>query len=90
VLKWPKKYQVKADAEKRKAFVVTYAGLRFNAQATGAKVFFVDEAHFRADIELRAKWILRDEPALADSASPCPVRKRPTIRASAWRRVQWK
>ena len=25
---------------------------------TGAKVFFADEAHFRADAELRGKWVL--------------------------------
>ena len=30
----------------------------------------MDEAHFRADVELRAKWVLRGEPALADSTSP--------------------
>jgi transposase len=30
----------------------------------------LDEAHFRADVELRAKWVLRGQPALADSTSP--------------------
>ena len=34
------------------------------------KIFFVDEAHFRADVELRAKWVLRGQPALVDSTSP--------------------
>ena len=47
-----------------------YVALRAEAQATGAKILFVDEAHFRADVELRAKWVLRGEPALADSTSP--------------------
>jgi len=70
VLKRPKKRLLKADAEARDAFVAAYAGLRIEAQATVAKVFFVDEAHFRADVELRAKWVLRGEPALADSTSP--------------------
>ena len=70
VLKRPKKRLLKADAEKRDAFVAVYAGLRVEAEATGAKIFFVDEAHFRADVELRAKWVLRGEPALADSTSP--------------------
>lgn len=70
VLKRPKKRLLKADADKREAFVAEYAGLRVKAQATGAKLFFVDEAHFRADVELRAKWVLRGEPALADSTSP--------------------
>jgi transposase len=70
VLKRPKKRLLKADAEKRDAFVAAYAGLRIEAQAAGARIFFVDEAHFRADVELRAKWVLRGEPALADSTSP--------------------
>ena len=33
-------------------------------------MFFVDEAHFRADAELRGKWVLKGEPALVDSTSP--------------------
>ena len=40
------------------------------AQRSGAKIFFADEAHFRADAELRGKWVLRGEPALVDSTSP--------------------
>ena len=28
------------------------------------------EANFRADAELRGKWVLRKEPALVDSTSP--------------------
>ena len=36
----------------------------------GAKVFFTDEAHFRADADLRGKWVLKGEPALVDSTSP--------------------
>ena len=47
-----------------------YAALREEAQETRAKIFFVDEAHFRADVELRGKWVLRGEPALVDSSSP--------------------
>src|SRR3972149_6568037 len=70
VLKRPKKRLVKADAELRAAFVALYAALRAEAKATGAKIFFVDEAHFRADVELRGKWVLRGEPALVDSTSP--------------------
>ena len=30
----------------------------------------MDEAHFRADVELRTKWVLRGEPAWVDSTSP--------------------
>lgn len=70
VLKRPKKRLTKADAEQRAAFVALYAALRAEAKATGAKIFFVDEAHFRADADLRGKWVLRGEPALVDSTSP--------------------
>jgi transposase len=70
VVKRRKKRLVKADAEKRAAFVALYAALRAEAAVTGAKIFFVDEAHFRADADLRGKWVLRGEPALVDSTSP--------------------
>lgn len=70
VLKRPKKRLLKANAEKRDAFVALYAALRREALAIGARIFFVDEAHFRADVELRAKWVLRGEPAFADSTCP--------------------
>ena len=51
-------------------FVAEYAALRDEARWTGAKVFFADEAHFRADAELRGKWVLKGEPALVGSTSP--------------------
>jgi len=70
VVKRAKKRLLKADAAKRAAFVTSYAALRLEAEATGAIIIFVDEAHFRADVDLRAKWVLRGEPALADSTSP--------------------
>ncbi len=68
--KRPKKRLVKANESKRKAFVAEYAALSEETRRTGAKVFFADEAHFRADAELRGKWVLRGEPALVDSTSP--------------------
>ena len=68
--KRPKKRLVKADEAKREAFVAEYAALRGKAEGTGAKIFFADEAHFRADAELRGKWTLKGESALVDSASP--------------------
>ena len=40
-----------------------YAALTHAAQLTGGKIFFADEAHFRADAELRGKWVLKGEPA---------------------------
>ena len=68
--KRPKKRLLKADAEKREAFVAEYPALMDESGQTGAKVFFADEAHFRADAELRGKWVLKGEPALVDSTSP--------------------
>jgi transposase len=70
VIKRPKKRLLKADAAKRAAFVAEYAALRTEAEATGAKHFFVDEAHFYADADLRGKWVLKGQPALVDSTSP--------------------
>jgi transposase len=70
VLKRPKKRLLKANPERRAAFVREYAFLRAMAAATGAKIFFVDEAHFYADVDLRGKWVLRGEPALVGSTSP--------------------
>ena len=70
VLKRPKKRFLKADEAKREAFVAVYAELLAEAQQVEAKVFFADEAHFRADADLRGKWVLKGEPALVDSTSP--------------------
>ena len=70
VLRRPKKRLLKADAAKREAFVAEYAALWHKAHGCGAQIFFADEAHFRADAELRGKWVLRGEPALVDSTSP--------------------
>ena len=50
--------------------MAVYAELLAEAQQVGAKVFFADEAHFRADADLRGKWVLKGEPALVDSTSP--------------------
>ena len=66
----PKKRLLKADTERREAFVVEYVALSEEAGRTGARILFADEAHFRADAELRGKWVLRGEPALVDSTSP--------------------
>ena len=70
VLKRPKKRLLKANADQRGAFVAFYTALRVEAEARKAKVFFVDEAHFRADADLRGKWVLKGEPALVGSTSP--------------------
>ena len=68
--KRPKKRLLKADEAKREAFVAEYAALREETQQTRARIFFADEAHFRADAELRGKWVLKGKPALVDSTSP--------------------
>ena len=47
-----------------------YATMWEESQGTGAWIFFADEAHFRADAELRGKWVQQGEPALVDSTSP--------------------
>ena len=47
-----------------------YAARREEAQRTGARIFFLDEAHFRAEAELRGKWVLKGEPALVESTDP--------------------
>ena len=78
VLKRPKKRLVKADEQKRESFVAEYAVRWDEAGRSGARIFFADEAHFRADAELRDKWVLKGEPAppfprgqaLVDSSSP--------------------
>ena len=70
VLKRPKQRLLQADAEQRATFLEASAALLGDAQLTGAKRFFVDEAHFRAAADLRGKWVLKGEPALVDSTSP--------------------
>jgi transposase len=70
VYKHPKKRRLKADEARRAAFVEEYAALLTMARAVGAKIFFVDEAHFRADGDLRGKWVLKGKPALVDSTCP--------------------
>ena len=70
VLKRPKKRLLKADPAKQAAFVEHYVALVREAEATGAKIFVVDEAHFRADGDLRGKWVLKGQAALVDSLCP--------------------
>jgi transposase len=70
VRKRPKKLLLKADEAKRAAFVAAYATARREAQERGAKIFFVDEAHFYADVDLHSMWVLKGTPALVPSTSP--------------------
>ena len=61
--KRPKKRLLKANEAKREAFAAYSAALWDEVGHTGGKIFFADEAHFRADAELRGKWVLKGEPA---------------------------
>jgi len=70
VYKRPKKRLLKADEAKRAAFVEEYAALLAEAQQIGAKIFFADEAHFRADADLHGQWVLKGKAALVDSTCP--------------------
>jgi hypothetical protein len=70
VVKQPKKRFLKANDQRREAFVAEYVTLLEPAQRQGAKIFFADEAHFRADGDLHRKWVLKGQPALVDSSSP--------------------
>ena len=74
----------------RKAFVLQYSQIREEAQESGAKIFFEDEAHFRADADLRGKWVLKGEAALVDSTSPRGERRPATTREFVWRLGRWK
>ena len=84
VFKRPKKRLLQADEAKRKAFITEYAALRYEAGRTGGKIFFADEAHSRADAELRGKWVLKGEPALVDSSSPRHGEKASCYSAVCW------
>jgi transposase len=70
VWKRPKRLLLKADPAKRAAFVAQYQALLAAARARGARIFFVDEAHFRADGDLRGLWVPKGEEALVPSSSP--------------------
>ena len=74
----------------RLGFVLQYSQIREEAQESGAKIFFVDEAHFRADADLRGKWVLKGEAALVDSTSPRGERRPATTREFVWRLGRWK
>jgi transposase len=70
VCKRPKRRLLKADATRRAAFIGQYQTILAEASVRGARIFFVDEAHFRADGDLRRLWTLQGQPALVDSTSP--------------------
>jgi transposase len=70
VWKRPKRLLLKADPAKRAAFVERYRTLLAEALERGARIFFADEAHFRADGDLRGLWVRRGTEALVPSTSP--------------------
>lgn len=92
--KRPKKRLLKADEAKRAAFIAQDAAVLVEAQAAGAKIFFADDAHFRAaaGCPLGAStgsgcskgsppWSMR--PARAGGSRPA------TTRRSAWKPGRW-
>ena len=95
--KRPKKRPVKADEAKRETFVAEYTALWEEAGRSGGKIFFAGEAHFRADAELRGKWVLRGEPAprfhegrlWSSRAARVMARRSATTRRFAWRAARW-
>ena len=97
VLKRPKKRLVKADDAKRGSFVADYAALWDGAHRSCARIFFADEAHFRADAELRGKWVLKGEAAPRlhggrlwwTPAARAMARRPATTRRCAWRPARW-
>ncbi len=90
VLKRPKKRLLKAKAAAREAFVACYAKLRLEAEARSAKIFFADEAHFRADADLRVSGFSEANQRWWTPPVPGGVRRPVTTRQSAWRLVRWK
>ena len=70
VWKRPQRQFLKADAKRRAAFVDDYRALVTAAAANGTRIFFADEAHFRADGDLHGLWTQRGEEALVPSTSP--------------------
>ena len=64
-----------------------YAALREEAQGTGAKIFFVDPTHFRADAELLGKWVLKGGRPWWTRPFPNTVRRPAIALRCAWRRA---
>ena len=88
VLKRPKKRLVKADEAKRESFLAEYAVLWDEARRSGAKIFFADEAHFRADAELRASGCCVESRPWWTRAARAMARRPATTRQCAWRRAR--
>jgi len=70
VVERPKKRLLKANAVNRAQFVSDYAHLQREAEASGALIIFVDEAHVYADADLHRLWVHKGAAALVDSCSP--------------------
>ena len=88
VLKRPKKRLLKAKDEERKAFVLQYSQIREEAQESGAKIFFVDEAHFPPTCE--ANEYSREMQRWWTPPVPGGERRPATTREFVWRLGRWK
>ena len=94
VLKRPKKRLLKSKDEERKAFVLQYRQIREEAQESGAKIFFVDEAHFRADADIGCRMggngCSRESQRWWTPPVPGGERRPTTTREFVWRLGRWK
>ena len=94
VLKRPKKRLLKAKDEERKAFVLQYSQIREEAERIGAKIFFVDEAHFRADADIGCRMGANGCSRESQRWWTPPVhggeRRPATTREFVWRLGRWK
>ena len=89
VLKRPKKRFLKADEAKREAFVAVYAELLAEAQQVGAKVFFADEAHFRAGCGPAGEMGTQRRASAGRFDQPPVGRKASYYSRCAWRPAKW-
>ena len=94
VLKRPKKRLLKAKDEERKAFIIQYRQIREEAQESGAQIFFVDEAHFRADADIGCRMggngCSRESQRWWTPPVTGGERRPATTREFVWRLGRWK
>ena len=90
VLKRPKKRLLKAKDEERKAFVLQYSQIREEAQESGAKIFFVDEATFGPMPTCEANGYSRERQRWWTPPVPGGERRPATTREFVWRLGRWK
>ena len=87
--KRPKKRLLKADEGKRTDFAAEYATLWEERQETGARIFFADEAHFRADAGVAGQMDTEGGASVGGVHQPQVRREgQPATRRYVWRRAR--